>query len=956
MRVLQACLAAVAWCTIAQAQPLATPYHFHLGGGTDIDTGLVPLPRLHAAARGRVRLSDDGHLVYADGTRCRLYGTTVQFGGCFPDQATADVLAKKFRSLGYNCVRFSYMDNTWFPGASIIGAGDVTGPLSPEGMARLDYFVHALEQQGIHPTFTMHGAWQPKPQDGIPDTLGWGTRTPLMLDERVQNIQRNIMKKFLEHVNPHTGLAYKDDPAIPFITVAEDVSFTVYWLYTKDVDLSSEGSRTVGLSQLARYDAAWNDWLRRKYGSTEALRQAWRVAADNAVNLLQNPGFEDPFSSAWQFNADNGAGVQALSQFSEADKTNGEACMRVRISRLAPQPQSFQINLVQQVPNIQRGQYYRLRFDARTTQDRGSRSLIAAVMSIGFPYNNVGLAVEPRLTSAWQTFEYTFMAEPTNEAITGLIFLMGADSGDVFLDEVSIVAVGHPGVLPDEDLSRGNVRRAPYRSQPPYARMRDQMAFYEEKLDGLFGRILRMVRDTLKSSVLLCPSNLSYSFFDHHVAKDYEVSSTSDRSGANDPYLTNQYGTSVGFQSQFRRHQRAFVLQSGSLSFPNPAQTEMATIWPSYAGVQDWDGVFGGVHTTRAELVGNRIDSNGFDAMESKPHILALTPWSATVMRGGLVSTPTRSIVIDVAKDVLQSPNPRIQQPYGLSIYTDSRMALFRPVAVSMDLAEEESVLPHREVSALVDNVDVRNLNADNDQVFLNAQQGHLRVVTPRAVAVSGPLVGEIFNLGGIQVEQISSVRHATVTIHALDSMPLGTGGDMLVTVASRVANEGATFEGATLRNIGPGSLRMEGNNVRVTLPALADAESVTATPLGADGLPKGAPITATRRTNGRFAFELSTATAATPWFKIQYRMTTSSVDEERDNNVRLMNNDEDIVAVAKGRVRLTITDIRGAIVADVTGVESVAVSTSVMSAGAYYAVAVDAHGGIRRMPIVVAR
>ncbi len=940
----------------AHAQPLISPFPFDLGRGTDIDTGLVPIPRVHAAARGRVRLSDDGHLVYADGTRCRLYGTTLQFGACFPDQATADVLAKKFRSLGYNCVRLSYLDNTWFPGASIIGGNDATNSLSEEGMARLDYFVHVLEEQGIHPVFVMHGAWQPKAQDGIADTLGWGTRTPLMLDDRVQNIQRRIMKLFLEHVNPHTGRAYKDDPAVPFITVSEDLSFSAFWMYSKDIDLSTDGNRNVGLSQLARYDAMWNQWLRAKYGNDNALRQAWRTPVSSSANLLQNPGFEDPFSTAWVFQADNGAGVQALTQYSEADKTQGESSMRVRISRLASQPQSFQINLAQVVPGVERGQYYRLRFQSRTTDTRGSRSMVVAVMATGFPYNNVGLAVEPRLTSAWQSFEYTFMAQPTAEAVTGVLFLMGADSGDVYIDDVSLVAVGHPGLLPDEGLVQGNVRRAPFQSSAPYARMRDQMAFYQERLEALYGRVRRMVRDTLNSDVLLCPSSLAFSFFDHHVAADYEVASTVDRAGSTDPYLTNQSGTNVGFQSQFRRHKRAFVLQAGSLAYPNPAQTEMATMWPAYAGVQDWDGVFGGVHSTQMELPRGRIDSTSLDAMETKPHVLALAPWSSTVMRSGHVATPTRSIVIDVGKDILEAPRPRLQQAYNLSIYTDPRMALFRPVAVSMDLADQESVLPHREVSALVDNVDVRNLNADNDQVYLDALQGRLRVVTPHAVAVSGPLLGEIFNLGGIQVEQTGRVGHATVALHSLDTLPLGTGGDIMVTIASRSANEGAIYDDVILRNIGPGGLTMESNSVRVSLPALADAQEVVATPLGQNGLPTGNPIVAVRRTNGRFVFEFATGTARTPWFKVQYRMSTSSVAGDDQPSIRLAEIDGTITMIAPQWATVRLTDMRGVVVAAASGVGTVSLSTHGLPSAAYIANAVDSAGNVSRLPVVVAR
>jgi len=949
--------ALVALCSVSAvfAQPLLNPFTFHLGGGTAIDTGVTSMQAQHAAVRGRVVLSDEGHLEYADGTRCRLFGTSLQWSACFPTKETADVLAAKFRALGYNAVRFTYMDNIWFPQASIIGVGESTDALSEEGMQRLDYFVSVLEQNGIHPLFVMFGAWQPKPGDGIQDTLGWGARTPMMLDPRVQDIQRKLLRRFLEHVNPHTGLAYKDDPAIPFITVGEDLSFSAFWMYSKDIDLSNDGNRNVGLSQLARYDALWNDWLKKKYPSTEALRQAWRVVAQSGANLLQNPGFEDPFSSAWSLQTDVGAGVQALSQYSEVDKTEGQASMRVRINKLAPQLQTYQIILAQGTPDVRKGQYYRLRFSARTTPERGSRSMTIALMAASFPFDNSGLAVEPRLTASWQQFEYAFLAQPTDETKTGLLFLMGADSGDVFLDNVSLIATGHPGLVADEDLAVGNIRRAPYQSSPPAARMRDQMAFYEERLHSLFGGVRSMIRDTLKSDVLLCPSTRSFSFFDHHVARDYEVASTSDLAGTNDPLLTNQYGSNVGSVSQFRRTKRAFVLQQAGIAFPNPAQTEMASVWPTYACVQDWDGVINGLHSSQALIPTARIDSNALQLeLETKPHILALMPWASSVMRQALVATPNRSIVIEVGKDVLESPRPRLQNPYNLSIGTDARMALVRPVSVAMELADIESFQPHREISFLVDNVDIRALDAENGQAFWNAQEGRLRVVTPRAIAVSGPLRGEIFSLDGVQIEQTGMVGHATVAMHSLDTTRIGLGGPMLLTIASRAMNQGATFNGNVLNAIGNGPLQMEGNAVRVTLPLLSDVESVRAYPLRIDGQPRGPFVSAVKRSNGRFALELNTAEQQSPWYRIEYISATSSVlDETPVEGARIAYLGETLVVQGTDVFEVTLTDLRGSVVARMNGEGRLEYNTSGLNIGVY-AVIATTPGAIPTRAIIV--
>ena len=195
-----------------------------------------------------------------------------------------------------------------------------------------------------------------------------------------------------------------------------------------------------------------------------------------------------------------------------------------------------------------------------------------------------------------------------------------------------------------------------------------------------------------------------------------------------------------------------------------------------------------------------------------------------------------------------------------------------------------------------------------------------------------------------------------SVALHSLDTLPLGTGGDIMVTIASRSANEGAIYDGVTLRNIGPGALAMESNTVRISLPALADAQEVTATPLGQNGLPTGDPVVAVRRTNGRFVFELATNTAETPWFKIRYRMSTSSVDDADQVRIRLAEIDGVVTMIAQQHATVTLTDMRGVVVAAASGVGTVSIPTHGLPSAAYVASAVDSAGNASRLPVVIAR
>ncbi|MBU3698904.1 MAG: hypothetical protein FGM33_02685 [Candidatus Kapabacteria bacterium] len=920
----------------AHAQPLASPYAFAIDHDVDLDSALLGLPSEVAGAKGRVVLTSDGHLGFSNGERLRLSGTTLQWFSVFPDSAGAIVQARRLRALGINCVRLNTFDISLWPPVSIFlptSPTTVKDGLDPEQMKKFDWFMHQLRLHGIYYVFTFQSVWTPRANDGVlqPDSTGFGARVPVIFNRRIQQIGRDVMRALLSHVNQFSGTAYKDDPALAYVIAAEDASAVAFWLYTNDVirPNPSGSSSSTGAQHVAHIDSLWNAWLASTYSTDAALGAAWAATAKSTQNLVVNGDFEDPFNSIWQFNINSTTGAQALFQFSDADKQQGTSCGRVRVNKLDPSKSSYMIQLVQRLPLMRHLQTYELTFWAKTTPQRGSRSVFLYVFNGTAPYNTYGLATTQQITSQWAKYTYTFAATVTDSTTAALGFFVGADSGDVFIDDVQFREVSRSGLRSGESITKRNIRMSPMLDEViTIGRSKDNARFVYENLRRFLGDARRLVRDTLKSSVLMCPSVRLTSFFELDAAREYEVFSSVDwRSDARSPLL-DAYGAGFNGPAQVRPKGKAFVMSHVSVQHPHAYGSELMAVHPAYAGLQDWDGVFFSVFSDNGRIGSAVIDSNDYWMLRNKPNLLSLLPWTSSMMRSGAIAPSQKEVVIDHTAESVQLPRLNIQSAFGLIAGTDPRIPLFRRVSVNQELKQQASFLPHLEVSALSGEVDLAALDAENEQIFRDATSGVMRIDAPTHAAIMGPLGGKIVSTSTMSVEQTTPAPHALVAVASQSGMPIAESERSLLTISTRVLNQGAIFNASNdnLRVWGKGPVQMEGVSMRITLTA-PTFDSLTIRPLGADGRPSGTPIGVAKRTGGKFTTLLSTFEHRTPWYRLEFsRRTTSVAGDEPSSWLTVHDSDLDdeplVFTLAKPAAFIGLIDSRGASV--VTGMDRV--------------------------------
>jgi hypothetical protein len=203
----------------------------------------------------------------------RFWGTNLCAAGCFPSHEQAQRLAAGLARLGFNCVRMHHMDRR-----EIWGDGPGHLAIDPKQLDRLDYLVHQLKLHGVYTNLNLHISRWLDEADGFPGRAerpkydkGLDNFEPRMIE-----LQKKFARDLLRHVNPYTGAAYADEPAVAFVEINNENALFEEWRYGRLDRLPEPYSTT--------FRKLWNLWLRQKYGGTERWREAWNRSEDAAAD------------------------------------------------------------------------------------------------------------------------------------------------------------------------------------------------------------------------------------------------------------------------------------------------------------------------------------------------------------------------------------------------------------------------------------------------------------------------------------------------------------------------------------------------------------------------------------------------------------------------------------------------------------------------------------------------
>jgi len=216
-----------------------TPYHV-----TDETEGWLPLaPSAKPEAKsaldfsfllegpagrsGAVTVNKDGRLGFARGGRARFFGVQTLYPAAFQEPAKADDLADRLARSGVNLVRLGELDAPLGPDRSLVDdTRDDTKSFDANALARLDHLLAALKARGIYYALELQGARRFRSEDGVanPGALPPGGGPPAVFDPVIVKLADDGARALLGHVNPETRLAYRNDPALAWVTLSGEVS------------------------------------------------------------------------------------------------------------------------------------------------------------------------------------------------------------------------------------------------------------------------------------------------------------------------------------------------------------------------------------------------------------------------------------------------------------------------------------------------------------------------------------------------------------------------------------------------------------------------------------------------------------------------------------------------------------------------------------------------------------
>jgi hypothetical protein len=251
----------------------------------------------------------DGKPTFADGTPARFMSVNNTYGIMWPDtMEEARQRAQWIAANGINLIRIHHWAHSGKDGQAFFDfwedipkekqkelAGSTrrhcnTRRLDPVAINKFDMYMAALKEQGVYVhisaiVFPWLGFTEAVENNIPPRGSGYHTYrmegAQIFIKEYIEK-HKGYLKALLEHKNPYTGLRYVDDPMFASFELMNEDS--IFWR-------GCDPNRLSGYYFLELHEL-WNNWLLKKYGSTQKLRAAWGAdALDDWETVMKDVNF-----------------------------------------------------------------------------------------------------------------------------------------------------------------------------------------------------------------------------------------------------------------------------------------------------------------------------------------------------------------------------------------------------------------------------------------------------------------------------------------------------------------------------------------------------------------------------------------------------------------------------------------------------------------------------------------
>ncbi len=817
--------------SVALAQQIARPFPFTIPAKDTTASQFLPTaPTEVAGIHGPVHIGPNGHIIAKDGTRLRLFSTSLTGNAQFIADTDARRVAYRLHKLGFNAVRL-YSNDYWQSGyddQSFFFYKDAGGKtnkssyvVNPLQIARFDTLLYELKQHGIYVLLQLNTNHHFTTTEGVTyadSTYATGSMLTEFVDPVAAQLHRDWARTFLSHVNPLTGMRYADDPQIVVVEYVNEHALYYYWTldrlnYIGESDKLNKGKQTISYTQSRHLDSLYNQYLNRKYHSDAGLASGW-AGNENVTNanLISDGSFENPTNPVWSFTNRNGAQGFKLDADGGVDSS---IFVKVKINSIGNNPSANNIVLQNVSTLTKKDALYEITFWTKMGFDATRPTLTTRPITlfINAVANGVrGPSTTITIDTAWKKYNYVWRSP--DSGLHSLFYQLGASLGDVWIDAINIHAKAEVPFQPGELLSTQTVQRLTTKNLTlvPLQRIRDQVAFYDSLQQDYFTGMDRVIKDTIKFKGLVNHSQNNYWALlpDIHAASGGDVAgyhnawdfygSRSGKSYTDSTWQVRNYSMlkskSSGVLPSYVANSaqgKAFIADDFEVPVANQYAAEQMLLLPVFGALQDWDGiVFGPYAAARQDLFSDRIlnpfhEATSGNSIANNTALLAMAPIASRIFRDGIVPTSdlVDSLVHD-ADDVWLTPTYS-RGIFGVEGNIDGN------IATQVTLRQHFGDKIHK-VAAEYPFVagDTASKICDSSRVLWDQTNGILTVNHPTLLAAAGVFAKDTAIVGSMHFSRLDAGHDLlTFAMLALDSVKCEDSKSALFAISTRAQNTG---------------------------------------------------------------------------------------------------------------------------------------------------------------------
>ena len=712
---------------------------------------------------GPIRAAADGRL-YAGDQRIRFFGVNLCFGANFPPKEDAEKMAARLAKFGINLVRLHHLDMRRFPEGILKRQVANTRELDPEALDRLDYLVAQLRGQGIYVNVNLLVDRPFNAQDGLPKEIE-------QLDKQVRRVlgcfyepclalEKEYARKLLTHRNPYTGLTYAEDPAVAFVEINNENGLVHAWL----------GGALDKLPEvfLRELQSRWNEWLKRRYGSSERLRLAWNLREPLGQEMLVHTDFRSGLQH-WIVERHGGAEAHA-ELVSDPDKGR---VLRLRVTK--PGRESWHVLLHQRNLKVQGDRPYTVTFWAKAAQPC---TVSVSLSQAHEPWQHLAFCGDVQLTQEWREFRICVVPVMSDENVRLIFSDLGGQATTYWLAAPSLRPGGHLQLPNNQRLEEGTVPillRKRF-TEHNHVAQRDWLCFLWETEHNYWQRMYRYLKAELQvraiviGTIVGCSTpNLMATLdcVDTHAYWQHPVFLTPPQGPweKHDAWvvpnlsMVDEQGGILSDIALRRVLGKPHSVTEYSHPAPNTYCSEGYLLLAAYAALQDWDAIYAYSYA-HWNMRDARYVANFFDIAQHPTKMVSLIPAVAMFVRGDV--RPAKSqVVVSLTKDreieLLRRSEPWVLVHAG-QLGVPRRTALVHRLAIATDaMPVPASSLQPAQLKLSNDRIvsDTGELIWDlTDRKRIGDRKcGVVTVNTPRSKAVIGFAAGKLYDLGGVVIK-----------------------------------------------------------------------------------------------------------------------------------------------------------------------------------------------------------